>query len=233
MSYIGSWKIDDLLTFVCNTQVFSTGVATDADSVPTYRVYEDETTTPILTGSMALLDSANTAGYYSEQITLSTGNGFENGKSYSIYIAATVSSVAGATHRTFQICAPVDVQTIKTNPVVNGGTITYPTNATIASTTNISAGTITTASNLTTNNDKTGYALSAAGVTAIWAEVMEGATSAVKMMRGFASALLSKVSGMTSGASTPVFRDVGDSKDRITATTDANGNRSAVTLDLT
>lgn len=43
----------------------------------------------------------------------------------------------------------VDVDTIKTNPVANGGTITFPTNATIASTTNITAGTITTATNLT------------------------------------------------------------------------------------
>src|ERR1041385_1823266 len=37
----------------------------------------------------------------------------------------------------------VDVDTIKTNPVVNGGTITFPTNATVASTTNITAGTVT------------------------------------------------------------------------------------------
>ncbi len=110
MSYIGSWDIDDLLTFVINTQVFSTGVATDADSAPAYRVYEDETGTPLLTGTMALLDSANTAGFYSEQITLSAANGFEKGKCYSIYISATVSSVAGATHRTFQIAAAVDAQ---------------------------------------------------------------------------------------------------------------------------
>lgn len=62
----------------------------------------------------------------------------------------------------------VDVDTIKTNPVVNGGTITFPSGATLASTTNITAGTITTASNLTTNNDKTGYGLSSAAVQAIW-----------------------------------------------------------------
>ena len=61
-----------------------------------------------------------------------------------------------------------DVDTIKTNPVVNAGTITFPTTATLASTTNITAGTITTATNLTTNNDKTGYGLSAAAVQAIW-----------------------------------------------------------------
>lgn len=43
----------------------------------------------------------------------------------------------------------VDVDTIKTNPVVNGGTVTFPTTATLASTTNITAGTITTVTNLT------------------------------------------------------------------------------------
>lgn len=42
---------------------------------------------------------------------------------------------------------------------------TFPT--TVASTTNITGGTITTTTNLTTNNDKTGYALSAAGSAAL------------------------------------------------------------------
>jgi hypothetical protein len=108
MSYMGSWKVDDLLVFVCNTHTVTTGAATDADAVPTYRVYEDETGTAILTGSMALLDSANTAGFYSEQITLSAANGFEKGKCYSVYISATVNSVVGTTHRTFQMEAEVD-----------------------------------------------------------------------------------------------------------------------------
>lgn len=168
MTYIGSWKIDDLLTFYCNTQVFATGVATDADSVPTYRVYEDETGTPLLTGSMALIDSANTAGFYSEQITLSAANGFERGKCYSIYIAATVSSVAGATHRTFQLAAAVDIDTIKTNPVVNGGTITFPTNATLASTTNITAGTIAVVTTVT--NQLTAAAIA----TGVWTDTTAG-----------------------------------------------------------
>jgi hypothetical protein len=43
-----------------------------------------------------------------------------------------------------------DVDQIKTNAVVNGGTITFPTTATLASTTNITGGTITTATNVTT-----------------------------------------------------------------------------------
>ena len=101
--YLGRWEIDDVLTFYANTTRSDTGTATDADAVPAYRVYEDETTTPILTGTMALLDSANTAGFYSEQITLSAANGFENGKQYSIYVSAAVNSITGAMHHTFNV----------------------------------------------------------------------------------------------------------------------------------
>jgi hypothetical protein len=100
---LGTRHIDDVLTFYATTTRFDTGAGTDADSVPTYRVYEEETGTAILNGSMALLDSSNTAGYYSEQITLSAANGFEVGKCYSIFITATVNSVAGVTHREFVV----------------------------------------------------------------------------------------------------------------------------------
>lgn len=112
MSYIGSWKIDDLLTFVCNTHDPTDGSASDADSPPSYRIYEDETSTPILTGSMALLDSTNTDGFYSEQITLSAANGFEKGKCYSVYISATVNSITGTMSHTFQMEAEVDANTV-------------------------------------------------------------------------------------------------------------------------
>lgn len=76
----------------------------------------------------------------------------------------TTNALTGTTVASTQ---KVDIETIKTNPVVNGGTITFPTTATLASTTNITAGTVTTVSgnvngsvaSLTTNNDKTGYSL--------------------------------------------------------------------------
>lgn len=102
MSYLGIWQIDGLLTFAANTHA-TTGAATDADAVPAYRVYEDETGTAILTGNMAKLDDANTIGFYSEQITLSAANGFEVGKSYTIYISAAVSSVTGTLSHAFQV----------------------------------------------------------------------------------------------------------------------------------
>lgn len=121
MSYLGSWAIDDVLTFYANTTRFDTGVATDADAVPAYRVYENETGTAILNGTMALLDSANTAGFYSEQITLSAANGFEAGKQYVIYKGATVNSVAGAASDTFQIYASVNTQQMNSTDVIGTG----------------------------------------------------------------------------------------------------------------
>jgi hypothetical protein len=110
--YLGSWDIDDVLTFPVMTHRFSTGVLTDADAVPAYRVYEDETSTAILTGNMAKLDDANTTGFYSEAITLSAANGFEKGKCYTVYITATTDSVAQGYFHTFQVRAEVNVAAI-------------------------------------------------------------------------------------------------------------------------
>lgn len=115
MAYLGLCNIDDLVTFTCNTHSASTGAATDADSDPAYRIYEDETGTPILTGVMSKLDDANTTGFYSEQITLSAANGFENGKSYNIYIAAAVSAITGTMNHNFQVKAiESNISSIKT-----------------------------------------------------------------------------------------------------------------------
>lgn len=116
MNY-GSLNIDDYLTFTCNTHNATTGAATDADSAPAYRVYEDETATPVLTGTMALLDGSNTAGFYSEQIQITAANGFERGKCYNIYISAAVSSVTGTLTHCFQVGAAVDVGWWKTGVV--------------------------------------------------------------------------------------------------------------------
>lgn len=87
--------LEDSLTFSVNTHDPDTGEATDADALPTYRVYEDETAVPILTGTMAILDDLNTVGFYSEQIDCTAANGFEENKTYTIYIEATVDLDTG------------------------------------------------------------------------------------------------------------------------------------------
>ena len=88
-------EIGDNLVFSITTHDPDTGVLTDADAVPPYRIYEDETGTAILTGNMAKLDDANTTGFYTELIACTSGNGFENGKTYTVYIEATVDSDKG------------------------------------------------------------------------------------------------------------------------------------------
>lgn len=87
--------IGDNLVFSIACHDPDTGVLTDADSLPSYRIYEDETATPILTGTMAKLDDANTTGFYTELIACTSANGFENVKTYTIYITATVDADTG------------------------------------------------------------------------------------------------------------------------------------------
>jgi hypothetical protein len=74
-------------------------------------------------------------------------------------------------------------------------------------------------------------ALTAAAVDAILDDPVEGANTLRQLLRGFAAALLGKASGLDTNA--PKYRNLGDTKNVIDATTDANGNRTAVTLDLT
>lgn len=79
---------------------------------------------------------------------------------------------------------------------------------------------------------KTGYRLSSTGVADIWAQVIEGTWTAIMFMRLVAASLFGKLSG--AATTTVTIRDVDDTKDRIVATVDANGNRSAFgTLDGT
>jgi len=102
MPYLGLYSIDDYLTFAVNTHN-NKGQARDADDPPTYRIYENEDGTAILNGTMALLDDANTLGFYSEQVQLTAGNGFSEGNVYTIYITATVQNTRGTISHILQI----------------------------------------------------------------------------------------------------------------------------------
>lgn len=66
---------------------------------------------------------------------------------------------------------------------------------------------------------------------AVWDEVVDGVTTARESMRLQNSALGGESAGLDT--STATFRDLADTKARITATVDAFGNRSVVTRDLT
>ena len=94
--------------------------------------------------------------------TLDVSTGGEAGLDWAnVGSPTTTLALTGTTIASTQ---KVDIETIKTNPVVNGGTVTFPTNATLASTTNITAGTITTTTNLTNLPAITSGWLTAAGI---------------------------------------------------------------------
>lgn len=78
----------------------------------------------------------------------------------------------------------------------------------------------------------TGTGLSTANVgEAVWAYLVDSGYSAAEAQR----ILLAVAAGQTSGAGTSemIFRDLADTKDRITGTMDGSGNRTAVAVDAT
>lgn len=65
----------------------------------------------------------------------------------------------------------------------------------------------------------------------IWDELLEGSYSSSDIQRIMAASLAGKVSGADTSA--PVFRSIDDTKNRISATTTGDGNRTTVVLDAT
>ena len=97
------YSIDDTLTIPFQTRN-SSGAEVDADALPTYQIYEQGGTTA-LSGlpAAAKRDDANTTGYYEAAVPLSTANGFEAGKSYTIRKRAVIGGVAVVVVDTFAI----------------------------------------------------------------------------------------------------------------------------------
>lgn len=71
--------------------------------------------------------------------------------------------------------------------------------------------------------------LTSATIDSIWDEVVEGSTTVRQGLRGILSVLLGKVARSSTSW---VSRDLADTKNRVSANTDANGARDSVTRDL-
>lgn len=76
--------------------------------------------------------------------------------------------------------------------------------------------------------DKAGFSLSAAGVDAILDEVVEGSSTLRQLIRIMAAVLAGKSAG--GGTAEIIFTGIDGTTARVTATVDANGNRTAMTL---
>jgi hypothetical protein len=84
--------IDEVVHFDVTTHRVDTGAVTDADSPPTFDVFEEATDTPIL-DDQAMTKRTSLTGDYRGSFTASAANGFEAGKWYSVVVTATVNSV--------------------------------------------------------------------------------------------------------------------------------------------
>lgn len=86
-------EVGDNLVFTVCTHNPETAAMTDADTTPTYMVF-NESWTALLIGSLAKRN--NIVGFYGASIACTTANGFSNGKSYTILVTATVGGEAGS-----------------------------------------------------------------------------------------------------------------------------------------
>jgi hypothetical protein len=119
--------------------------------------------------------------------------------------------------------------------------VTIPTVTTVGSVTgavgsvtgNVGGNVVGSVGSLTTNNDKTGYTLSNTGIDNILDRTAGVETSFT--LRQALRLILSSAAAKLSGAATTTvkLRDINDTKDRITATVDSDGNRTAITTDVT
>lgn len=172
-------SLGDFATSTVIYDMFSTGGVVLAGT-PVASVYKDGSTTQTTLGvtitasfdgvvgmNAVTVDTSADGTFYSAgskfQIVVTTGT--VNGVSIAGFVVNTFTLTATAALRPTTAARTLtvdtsgralsDVDTIKTNAVVNGGTFTFPTNSTGASTTNITAGTITLVTTTTTATNLT------------------------------------------------------------------------------
>lgn len=207
----------------------------DADSTPTYEVFQQGNATAILTGTM----TRRSLGTYYMAFTASSANGFTVGKMHQAVMLATVGGAAGkeVKSRFVVVAAETSAGVPKVDLALWLGVAPL---ALASQLVRVSVGAVDDAL-LTSAKFASGAldavwsvstrTLSAAGVAAVWAYAVEGSFTAVQFLRGIAAATLAKLAG--AATTTVEIRDVSDTKIRVTASVDADGNRTAVTVDLT
>lgn len=244
MSYI---PIDTPLEFDGQTHDPSTGALADADSTPTYAVFQQGNGTAILTGNM----TKRSTGVYDVGITSSVANGFTAGKMHQVKMTATVGGVTDTTVLGRFLCvlawavtgvpkADVDDWKGSTAPAMTGDAyarLGAPAGASLsadvaavqAKTTNLPASPAAVGSAMTlTSGERT----SVADALLDRADAIETGLT----VRGAHRLEAAAAAGVLSGAatSTVVIKNaVANTKTRITATVDSDGDRSAVTTDVT
>ena len=99
--------IDEVVHFDFFTHHPTTAAVTDADSTPTFDVYEEATDTGLL-GATNATKRTSLTGNYRGSFTASAANGFEAGKWYNVNASATVNAIAGKGRVMHFRCGPAE-----------------------------------------------------------------------------------------------------------------------------
>ena len=181
------------------------------------------------------LSASGVAGIWDKESASLTATG-SIGKLIADNVDATISSRADASAYTSVRAAKLDnldaaISTVSTHDataVWSVATRALTDKAAFSLASDQSSVTIGT---LNTNGDKTGYALSTPGIDAILDDIVESTYTFRHILRLMASALCGESSG--GGTTSISFKGLDGTTNRINATVDANGKRSAITLDGT
>lgn len=104
-----AWTVNgDTLIIYVNTHDPATGAETDADALPDIRVYENQDELPVLIGTTAKQDDANTVGFYSIEIPLQTPSIFQDLNNYAVRVRAIVNGVAAVKVFSFLLKDPLE-----------------------------------------------------------------------------------------------------------------------------
>lgn len=141
-----------------------------------------------------------TTGLYRVQVDATAGNGFEAGKRYSLYVVATVGGIAGRDG-----VGEFEVLAVDMNTSLDAAVSTR-----------------------SAPGDNMG--LSAGGVAAVWAAVLESGLTATELVRLIAAAVQGDATGLESG--TPAFKSIDGLTTRLDGTY-AAGVRTITTRDAT
>lgn len=237
------------------TTLAASGAAADADSLPTCAVYEDTTSTAIVTPTVVKLAT----GVYVVAIPCTAVNGFEAGKTYNVVISATIGGVAAKAKVAQFVCVvngldaiaaavatrlsaagytiPPTVSQIRTEIDSNSTALAALAagQSSLASgqstiNTNVNAvGTTATAIYADTHTNGVKVADKAGYSLAAGGADLVTPESGVNVKQAL-SLIMAAVAGQLSGAatSTIVIKNPAGNATRLTVTTDADGNRTLV-----
>lgn len=204
MSYAGDIRLSDTLDVKFTTTAF--GVPTTLAGSPVVSAYPANSTTQLTAGITLSVDFDGVTGLNNVNVVASGANGYLTATNYELII--TTGTVSGSSVVGYEIGSFS----------IENRSALMPTTA--ARTLEVDA-----------SGQVTVGTLAAAAIASVWAYVVEGSYTAVQFLRGIAASTIAKLSG--AATTTVTIRDVADTKDRIVATVDADGNRTAEVLDLT